>query len=216
MKILQISHKLPYPPLDGGSIVIHSLTEGLLQQGHQVKMLSMISPKRAMSVEEISTAYKSSTDLETVFVDTKLKPLPALYNLLFHMESYHTSRYDSDEFAVTLESILKKEDFDIIQLESIFVVRYVDLIRQLCDTKIILRTQNVEHIIWENITANEKNPLKKWYLKKMTKRLKVFELDNMKKVDAIVPITDYDANQIQNVQLGISKIKAIPLSLIHI
>ncbi|MEO1629083.1 MAG: glycosyltransferase, partial [Bacteroidota bacterium] len=213
MKVLQISHKLPYPPLDGGSIVIHSLTEGLLRQGHQVKMLSMLSPKRAISLEEISPDYVFSTQLKAIYVDTKLKVFPALHNLLFQTESYHTSRFESADFAKTLEGILKIENFDVIQLESIFVLRYVDLIRRCSDAKIVLRTQNVEHIIWENISKNEKNPLKKWYLTKMSSRLKAFELERMGEVDAVIPITDFDARQIQAARPDIARIKAIPFSI---
>jgi len=54
--------------------------------------------------------------------------LPALKNLLFQKESYHTARFESAEFAERLKTILTKETFDIIQLESIFVSRYLDIL----------------------------------------------------------------------------------------
>jgi len=162
MKVLRISQKIPFPPLDGGSIVINSLiTSGLLNKGHTVKMLCMVSPKRAIEASTISSDYSESVALETVEVDTQLKIFPALKNLLFQKESYHTSRFRSTKFANKLKAILSNESFDIIQMESIFVSGYLDVIKKYTDAKVVLRTQNVEHIIWEVITKNEKNLLKK-------------------------------------------------------
>jgi len=210
MRILQISQKLPFPPLDGGSIVINSLTSGLLKEGHTVQMLCMVSPKRAMDSKNINSDYRKSVDLQTVEVDTQLKIFPALKNLLFQKESYHTSRFRSTKFASILEEILKTRSFDIIQMESIFVTGYLDLIKKNTDAIIVLRTQNVEHVIWEGITKNEKNPLKKWYLKIMTKRLRNYEIEQFSMMNAIIPITEVDAAITRKYVQNDTKIKAIP------
>ena len=210
MKILQISQKIPFPPLDGGSIVINSLTSGLLKKGHTVKMLCMVSPKRAIDAKTISSDYRASVNLETVEVDTKLKIFPALKNLFFQKESYHTSRFRSTKFAEKLKQILTNESFDIIQLESIFVSGYWDIIKKHTDAKVVLRTQNVEHIIWEGITKNEKNPLKKWYLHIMTQRLRNYEIGQFQKMNAIIPITEVDAEITGKYIESDTKIKAIP------
>ena len=213
MKVLQISHKIPYPPLDGGSIVIHSLTAGLLALGHEVKMLSIISPKRKIALDDIDQEYKKSVDLITVEVDTRLRPLAALKNLLFQQESYHTSRFESALFSKTLVESLKKEDFDVIQLESIFVLRYVHQIKKYSNAKIVLRTQNIEHVIWEDLIQNESNPMKKGYLKILAKRLKAYELKEMHAVDGIIPITDYDANYLLKQDVHVRQLSPIPFGI---
>ena len=213
MKILQLSHKVPYPPLDGGSIVIHSLTKGLLSLGHRVKVLSIISPKREIGLNDIDENYKNSVDLGLIKVDTRIKPLEAAKNLFFQKESYHTSRFNSKSFSKAIEATLKKEEFDIIQLESIFVLNYLSEIRKHSKAKIVLRTQNIEHLIWEGLIENEKNPLKKWYLKILTKRLKAYELEQMALLDGVIPITDYDADYLQRKQVKAKHLKAIPFGL---
>lgn len=213
MKILQISHKMPYPPLDGGSIVINSLTNGLLSLGHQVKVLAMLSPKRNISADEIDKEYRRRVDLATVEVDTRLRPLGALKNLLFEKESYHTSRFESTRFSDLLRKVLQAGDFDIVQLESIFVLRYVDVIRKYSKAKVVLRTQNVEHLIWEGLVSHESNPIKKWYLNILTKRLKKYELEKMRDVDAIIPITDYDAGYLAQQNSQAKTLTAIPFGI---
>lgn len=213
MKILQISHKLPYPPLDGGSIVINSLSTGLTELRHEVTLLTMQSPKRGIQLSDIPDAYRQQVNLQTVNVDTRLRIFPALENLLFQKESYHTSRFNDSKFSALLRQILSNNRFDIIQLESIFVLGYLPLIRQSSSAKVVLRTQNIEYAIWENITKNEKNPLRRWYLSKMTKRLKSFETNGWKNVDGIIPITNVDANHILYSDRFRQPIEAIPFGM---
>ena len=47
MKVLQLCHKPPKPSIDGGCLAMDALTQGLLDQGHEVKILSIhtITPK---------------------------------------------------------------------------------------------------------------------------------------------------------------------------
>jgi glycosyltransferase involved in cell wall biosynthesis len=52
---------------------------------------------------------------------------------------------------------------------------------------------NVEYEIWERLSANERNPLKKMYLRILAKQLKAYEAKLLPKVDAIVTVTDDDA-----------------------
>lgn len=214
MKILQISQKIPFPPLDGGSIVINSLTSGLLKAGHSVKMLCMTSPKRAVDPKTISLAYRNSVSLETVPIDTQLKIWPALKNLIFDKESYHTVRFKSPKFAKKLKTVLQNESFDIIQMESIFVSGYLNVIKKYSKAKIVLRTQNVEHIIWEGITENEENIFKKAYLKIMTRRLKSYEIAQFKSMNAIVPVTEVDATITRKYLPATIRVKAIPFSFV--
>ncbi len=212
MRILQVTHKLPHPPLDGGSIVIDSLTTGLLAAGHQVKVVSIISPKRNVKASEIPKAYVEAVNLETVLVDTRLKIVDAFLNL-FTGESYHISRFINTAFSEKLKSVLTKEVFDVIQLESIFVLPYIDLIRQYSKAKIILRTQNIEHLVWEGLTKNEKNWMKKSYLTLLTKRLKKFELENIVNADAIIAITKVDEKYIRQALSAHPKITTIPFGI---
>lgn len=191
MNILQICSKPPFPPKDGGSVAMNILTTGLLEAGNQVKVLAVNTPKHFIDSNDIDADYRRRTRYESVFIDTSIKPLDAFLNL-FSSESYNIVRFYSKEFEERLISILKQEQFDIVHLETLWVAPYVDVIRKYSSAKIVLRSQNVEYAIWQRLANNEANPIKKWYLNLLAKRLKKYELGMINKYDGIATITEID------------------------
>ncbi|HET6225536.1 MAG TPA: glycosyltransferase family 4 protein [Bacteroidia bacterium] len=191
MKILQVCSKIPYPSKDGGSIAMNILTEGLIACGNQVTVLAMSTPKSFMKPEEINQDYQKKTAFQTVFIDTAIKPMAAVLNL-FSRKSYNIQRFYSKEFENALETLLTKENFDIIQLETLWVTPYVEAIRKKTKAKIVYRSHNVEYIIWERLATIASNPLKKLYLQLLAGRLKKYEVNMLNKYDAIASITELD------------------------
>ena len=141
MNILQICSKPPFPPKDGGALAMNILTQGLLNAGHHVKVLTVNTSKHFVDLHTVDTAYKQKTNYEAVFIDTRIKPLKALLSL-FSPRSYNIERFFSVEFEQTLIRILKEETFDIVHLETLYVSPYVDTIRKYSSAKIVLRSQN--------------------------------------------------------------------------
>ena len=156
MKILQICHKVPFPPVDGGCIAMNNITQGLLQDGHQVKILAINTPKHFVRMEDLHESYKASTSIEIVFVDTHVKISAALFNL-FTNRSYNIERFRSKALDDRLMKILLDDSFDVVQLESLFVTPYIETIRQFSNAKIVFRSHNMEYLIWERLAQREKN-----------------------------------------------------------
>lgn len=191
MKILQLCHKLPYPPVDGGCIAINNITQGLLSSGHQVKVVAVTTPKHKTEISSLPADYLKNTGLETVFIDTTPRVFPAL-KAFIQRKSYHVSRFVSKEMTKKLIQVLQKENFDIVQLESIFMAPYIATIRKYSKAKIVLRTHNIEHLIWERMVQHTNVPLKRLMLKQMIKHLKRYELSVFDKVDGFMAITELD------------------------
>lgn len=193
MKILQLCNKLPYPEKDGGAIAINTLTHSLTEAGCEVKMLAMNTTRHLTNISSIPLEFRKKTNLETVTVDTRVKAHKALWALITG-QSYNISRFYSVQFRNLLESILKKESFDIIQLEGLYLTPYIPYIRKLTSAKIVLRAHNVEHTIWEKL-ASESKGLKKIYLAKLAKMLKTYEISVINKCDSITVFTQTDKKQ---------------------
>ncbi|MBA3286148.1 MAG: glycosyltransferase family 4 protein, partial [Nitrosopumilus sp.] len=189
MKILQICLRVPYPPQDGGNIAMYNLAKGLHDTGNDLHILAINTPKHF--VEEIPAELKEIATVDTYFINTKVKLSDAFINL-FSTSSYNISRFYSVGFNNELKKILRKEKFDIIQLESLFVTPYLETLKNFSDAPVVLRAHNIEHFIWQKMAANETNILKKLYLNYLCKKLKNYELDTINKMDAIVAITDED------------------------
>jgi glycosyltransferase involved in cell wall biosynthesis len=182
---------MPFPPIDGGAQVMHYATLGLLANGIIIKTLALNPSRSYFSLNTIPSSYKEATKFESVDIDTKIK-LPGLLINIFKKESYFIERFISKTFAKKIETILKKEKFDIIQLEHLYLCKYIDTIRTFSEAKIVLRPQNIEYIIWEQYIRNLKNPFKVFFLKIAIARLKSFEQSVNEKLDGIMPLTKDD------------------------
>ncbi len=191
MRILQICNKPPYPPHEGGSIAMHNITMGLINAGHSVKVLAISSFKNNTTKENLPEWYLKSTDYETVFIDLKIKPFEAFKNI-FSNESYHVERFISNAFTEKIIDILLLDKYDVIQLETLFLTPYVEEIRKYSDAKIVLRSHNIEHLIWERIAMDCKNPFKRFYIKHLSDTLKNYELNVINKFDGIACISKKD------------------------
>ena len=171
---------------------MNSIITGLLETGHQVKILAVNSEKYNVKESDIPEEYKKKTGIELIDVDLTVKPLNAFLNL-FTRKSYHAERFISEDFKKRLAEVLEKEQFDVVQLEVLFMAPYVETIRAHSKAMIVLRAHNVEHKIWERIAKDTKSPLKRWYINHLAKTLKEFELNALETVDGVAAITRKDA-----------------------
>ena len=173
-------------------MAMNSIITGLLEAGHQVKILAVNSEKYNVKESDIPEEYKKKTGIELIDVDLTVKPLNAFLNL-FTRKSYHAERFISEDFKKRLAEVLEKEQFDVVQLEVLFMAPYVETIRAHSKAMIVLRAHNVEHKIWERIAKDTKSPLKRWYINHLAKTLKEFELNALETVDGVAAITRKDA-----------------------
>lgn len=192
MRILQLCHKPPYPPIDGGTKAMHNITRGLLEAGHQVKVVCISTAKHPLKVNAIPEEYRNQTRIEGVFVDTSLNVVDAFTDLVT-ADNYNISRFFSPDMDIRLIQLLSQEEFDIIHLESLFVTPYIPTLRRYSKAPIVLRSHNLEHVIQERIAQGERNLLKKPYRKFLAKQLAGYERRVLKEVDGVAAITAADA-----------------------
>ncbi len=193
MKVLQLCSKPPYPPVDGGTLAMNSITQGLLAAGCEVRVLAMCSEKHPVLEDRIPDDYRRATRFEAVFVDLRLHPLDAGVAMLCG-DSYHVRRFESKAFAARLAQVLQEETFDIVHVESIFLAPYVPVIRRHSNAPVILRTHNVENQIWQRMAMSERNCCKRWYIKHLALTLRAYEREHVNDFDGVVSITDNDAD----------------------
>ncbi len=192
MRILLLCNKPPYPASEGGPMAMNSIITGLLEAGHQIKVLAINDPKFKVTEADIPDDYKRKTGIELIPVDLRVRPLKAFFNL-FTKKSYHVERFISKDFSNRLEELLQKEQFDVVQLEMLYMTPYVDCIRAHSKAMIVLRAHNVEHKIWERIAKETRFFAKRWYINHLARTLKEYELNALETVDGIAAITRKDA-----------------------
>lgn len=192
MKILLLCNKSPWPKREGGPIAMHAMISGLLQAGHQVKVLAASTNKYHVDPQAIPADFRERTQIEFVDMDLSLTYSGAVLNFLTG-KSYHVARFHTKEFAQKIIDVLRNETFDIIQLEMLYMATYLDVIRKHSKAPVVLRAHNIEHKIWQRIAENCTNPIKRVYLNHLYKALKRFEIGILNKIDGIIAITPVDA-----------------------
>lgn len=211
MKILQICHKPPFPAVDGGCIAIKTISEGLLARCQDLKIFSIVTPKHPFVPEAFPEQFLERTRFEAVYVDTGLNVVDA-FSALITQDSYNISRFFTPDVDTALIRILESETFDIIHLESLFTTPYIATIRRFSKAKIVLRSHNLEYIIWERMAAGSGNKLKKIYLKMLSQQLKKYEQQVMDQVDGIVAISNDDTERHKKLGLN-QKVITVPFGI---
>ena len=191
MKILQLCKKFPYPLKDGESIAVTYLSKALNQLGNQVTLLTMNTKKHYFDIAELPANYDQYQSIHFTDVDNEVKPFDAFLNL-FSDDSYHISRFISIPFEQKLIEILKSEEFDFVQIETVHLAPYIPVIRRYSEAKISMRSHNVEFEIWQRIADNTDFLPKKWYINHLTKKLKKYEVNQLQNYDMMVAITQRD------------------------
>lgn len=191
MKILQLCKKFPYPLKDGESIAVTYLSKALNQLGNQVTLLTMNTKKHYFNIGELPADYDQYQSIHFTDIDNEVKPFDAFLNL-FSDDSYHISRFISTPFEQKLIEILKSEEFDVVQIETVHLAHYIPVIRRYSEAKIAMRAHNVEFEIWQRIADNTRLFPKKWYINHLTKKLRKYEVDQLQNYDMMVAITQRD------------------------
>jgi glycosyltransferase involved in cell wall biosynthesis len=192
MRILQICNKIPYPPKDGGSIAILNLATAMANSGHDVSVLAMNTVKHYFRPELIPGEVRSKIVFDYVDVDTEIKPLHLVANLLLSDLPYNARRFLSHNFSKALIASLNKTTYDVIQLEGLYLCPYIPLLKRHSNALIAYRAHNVESEIWKRITNSVSNPLKKLYLAILTRRLRKLEQKMLNTYDVLIPISERD------------------------
>jgi glycosyltransferase involved in cell wall biosynthesis len=190
---------------------MHNLTSGLIESGCEVVVLAMSSFKNPVDESKIPEDYKKKTKFQSVFVDLSLKIFPALYCFIF-FKSYHAFRFKNTEFSRKIIEILSENEFDIVLCETVFMTHYVDILRKYSNASLVLRTHNVEHLIWYRIAKETVNPFKKLYLYHLAYTLKKYELFSFGKYGAIASISNKDTEILKSLGCK-TKIVDIPFGI---
>src|SRR6266849_6090774 len=185
MRILILTPRLPWPAIDGGRIAMARLTESLASAGADVEILSLNPRKHRVDVPT------APVPLHTTDINTSSALVPAL-RAMAHDTPYVVARFVSGKFRQALRVALRRFEPDIVQIESPFLLPYVETIRAESRARVVLRSQNVEFRIWEALARNERSALRKLALHRVATSLRDYEVRHLNTPDAIVPISAVD------------------------
>lgn len=203
MKILVLCPRIPFPPYDGGTIAMASMIRGFSLNRHDVHLLCLNTRKHFVNPENAKPLLPPEVTMEACEIDTKPGIAGAVMNF-FQDLPYQVKRFETKDFSGLIESVLKSVMFDLIHVESLFLVSYLPLIRKYSNAPVVLRAHNTEHEIWKGYSENH-GGISGMYLRYNAAKLKTLESNISNLFDAIVPISKRDEDSF--IRLG-NKIKS--------
>ncbi|HVV54577.1 MAG TPA: glycosyltransferase, partial [Mucilaginibacter sp.] len=190
MKVLILTHRVPFPQNGGYPIVVCNTIRGLINLGHQVSLIAL-NARKHIHEEDEQDELLSKINYRYYDIDISMSMFDGFLTT-FNRKAYSITRYYDEEFEKVLISEIKETSYDIIQFEGLFVAPYIDAVRRNCKSKLVYRAHNIEHQIWERLALQKSDPFKKFYLKLMARRIKRYELQQINKFDAIAAFTAQD------------------------
>lgn len=175
--------------------MVYNTIKGLLNLGVEITLFSINPKKYRVDVEDIDDPLFGKIKFYSVDLDTGVNVYGALLNI-FSNQSYNVSRYYDEDAARLLAEVLKENDFDIIQFEGLFVVPYLDVVKEHSKAKVIYRAHNIEFDVWERIAMTEKFTPRRSYLQFLARRLKVYETEQINRFHQVFAISEQDRQSI--------------------
>jgi glycosyltransferase involved in cell wall biosynthesis len=176
MRILILTPRLPWPPLDGGRVAMSRLARSLANCGAEVEVLSL-NPRKHRG------AVQAPVPIRAVDVDTS-RVIGPLLRAAFSRVPFIVARFLSREYRSALDETLLRFRPEIVQIESPFLLPYAPK-----GIPVVLRSLNVEFRIWERLAQARRNPLYRW----IARSLRRYEIREMNRLAAIIPISEDDA-----------------------
>jgi glycosyltransferase involved in cell wall biosynthesis len=199
MRILILTPRIPWPPRDGGRVAMSRLAQSLADCGAEIEILSLNPRKHRAAVE-------APLPIRAVDIDTSRLTLSVKSPFL-------VARFISSEFRDVLTATVRRFRPDVVQIESPFLLPYAATARAAGGARIVLRSHNVEFRIWEGLACIERNPLRRFAMRRIAASLRRYELREMSKLDAVVPISEADAEDFR--RLGCARpMHVVPCSVV--
>ena len=210
LRVLILTNRVPHPLNDGGALSMDVFLKGFPEAGCTTRLLAMNTARHRMEEALLPKIYPQLEQVVAVPVDNRVKPLPLLWNWFFGKEPYHVSRFQNDAFEQALIAQLNDFKPQVVHVESPFLASYLPLIRQYAPAaRAVLRMNNVEAEIWARLAQVERQPVKKHYLKSLSKRMAAYEQKIWPLFDALLPITQSDAQAVAKF-VPAEKIRMVP------
>ncbi len=195
MRVLLLTYRVPFPANSGYPIVVYNTIKGLLAAGVEVSLFSLNNSKQPVDVDDIYDPVYEQIHFSSSDVEVDINIWDAFLNI-FSNQSYNVSRYFDEDAEKVLENLLREEEFDIIQFEGLFVVPYLDLVKQYSKSKIIYRAHNIEHNVWERLALREQFTPRRTYLEFLFRRLRDYETDQINRFHQVFAISNPDRQKL--------------------
>jgi glycosyltransferase involved in cell wall biosynthesis len=191
MKILMISSYLPYPLFSGGQVRLYNLIKELSGR-HDI---TLICEKRSYQTDD-DVAQVKKICKDVIYISRKKQwSFANIIKAGFSPRSFLVTGHTNAEFEQKICETLKKNKFDLIHVETYYVIRnLLDVRRKIYNVRsvpVVLCEHNIEYKVYEKYKDRAPlflRPLLKIDINKIRKEEEFY----WKKADALVAVSRED------------------------
>ncbi|MHB1296943.1 MAG: glycosyltransferase family 4 protein [Gemmatimonadaceae bacterium] len=203
-RLLLLSQTLPFPPDGGVNIRIYNILR-LLARHHDVTLLCFMRRAERQAPGAVAAGIAGLLP----YADVAVFPIPQEYSRLRlvwdHLRSVTMRRaytwyaYDSRAFGARLGTLLAERRFDVAQLDSLDLARYLPA---LTGTPVVCVHHNVESTLLHRRAQLERSAVRRWYLHHQARLLARLERHWCSRVALNVAVSDADRLALQSAAPG--------------
>ena len=214
MKILWLSHLLPFPSQGGGMLqrsanlikTVANVHDVTLLAFNQKNILRMFNPdlnvSLSLALNEINKYCKQVKVVDIECDEKYAGKFRLALSSLFSRLPYSIRWLSSDVYKKILNELLADNSYDVIWFDTISLAQYNLTTKMDCPLK-ILNHHNIESDMMFRRATKENNILKKLYYQIEAYKLKHYEKNEVCKFDVNVTCSPLDSKRIEYIAPGV-------------
>jgi hypothetical protein len=184
VRLLIVATKAPWPPIDGGRLLLLRTLEGLAAEGVRATLVAPVDPRRH-PVAAVASALEACCEPQLV-VSRPAGAASTLLRSAGRRQPLTISRHTLPAVRRRVEGLLAARRFDVLHAEQLQALPQALAPARAHHRPVVLRAQNVESALWA--AAAPRRPLAL-----EARRLASWEGRAVAQVDATVALTAIDA-----------------------
>jgi len=203
VKVLFIVPNIPFPPTDGGRVVIYHTIRSVAQAGHNVAVVGMVAPGECVEREfaELYAVWSYESDQRA--------KLPGLLRSLFHSTPYSYAKCQPPGFAETVSRAADTFRPDLVHVDTLHVGTFGLSLKRKLHLPVVLRLLNVDSVLMSRFRDSRRNPLVRAYAGLQARRTLEYESRYLPEFSRCVAITETDAQTLRSITgVGVTAITA--------
>ncbi len=194
MRILLVATKTPWPPIDGGRLVLLNTIDGLRDAGHRVTLIAPVDG-RFLDADLVRRNLEGRCEAHLPPASTR-GALRSLMQAEVTRTPVTIIRHSLEPVRRTVARVIADEQFDVVHAEQQQAFAGSEPARQ-AGLPVVLRAQNVESALW-TFASRYRSALLKAFFRREAAKLAAWESKCVRQADMTIALTRFDAGALRS------------------
>ncbi len=199
MRVLYFSPRICWPTISGAHLRDYYFAR-TLARNTDLTYVGLVNEEASAQAEQLRQRLEphKGTKVHALRRDAGYRPVNILRGLI-GPTPLNVLNYTSDKVIAALDPILREQNFDVIQIESMHLIAYARYIRKVAPrARLILDWHNIESEILARYAENDSNPLRAIYARRTSMLSRGVEDDLLQLCDAHTVCSERERHVLQS------------------